>query len=350
MGTTARKATADFIPLPGASLLPFVSISGNTPTIVDGDSLTLTYRLLGAVSGTFDDGTGAVPIAPGTASFVVHPTADTTYTVTGTSGVGLVSTATWSVSIISPDIEEIDYANFDESSNELSLIGNAAIVNDFANLPLPGDADRLRLTAALGNQSGTAWFRKRQKVGDGFETTFGMHITRTDNGNGADGLAFLVQNSAQGNALAVSNADQGNTANALTVAFDTYMNGGEPSAALLRVASAGTVLALVDLTTIDGLALRSPGRLLDPTGQLAPYQVRIVYAGGLLSVDLDGVRVLNGLAVDLAALGAVNDEGEAYVGFAARTGGSSEAHDITSWTLTTGAPAGTLRLISHSID
>ncbi len=350
LGTELRRATVDIIPIPGASLLPFLSFTGNTATLVSGDPLTFTYQTIGAVSVTYNDGSGDESLALGAGGFVVYPTASTTYTVTATNDAGLVSMIEVPITVISPTINEINYADFDDSGEELSLIGTATISNDYPALPLPGDTDRLRLTGAFGYQSGTAWFRERQAVGNGFETNFGMHITRTDGKVGADGMAFIIQNSAKGSALAVANAEMGVATQALTIGFDTYQNAGEPSAALLRVASAGTVLALVDLTTIADLPLRGPARLLDSTGQAAPYQVRIVYDGAVLNIDLDGIRILSGLAVNLDALGAVDELGTAFVGFAARTVGSGEAHDITSWKLTSGSSAGPLRLISSDID
>lgn len=350
LGTLARRASPGLIPFPGVSLLPFAALSGNASFSFSGEPVVITYQALGATTAVFNDGVSDQNLAPGTGGFVVNPTETTTYTLTVTNANELVSTAQLTVTVISPAIDEIAYANFDDSSNELSLLGNAGIVNAYPDLPLPGDAARLRLTAMAGGQVGNAWFRKRQDVGQGFETNFGMHITRTDGGNGADGMAFIIQNSSQGSELVVASVESGGAADALTIAFDTYINAGDPSAALLRVASSGNVLALVDLTTVPGLALRGDAKLLDPTGQAAPYQVRITYDGALLDVDLDGVRILTGLAVDLAALGAVDENGAAIVGFGARTGGSFEAHDITSWTLTSGAPAAPLRLISSNID
>jgi hypothetical protein len=67
----------------------------------------------------------------------------------------------------------------------LSLVGDAA---------LPGKT--LRLTSAKGDRSGAAWFREKQPVASGFDTTFQFQLTHPGGlGHGADGFAFVLQNS-----------------------------------------------------------------------------------------------------------------------------------------------------------
>ena len=64
-----------------------------------------------------------------------------------------------------------------------------------------------------------------------------------------------------------------------------------------------------------------------------------------------GAAAAHGLrGIDLAAIGAVNSEGKAFVGFGARTGGLSHATDITSWVLTTPEPAIDFRVTAWQID
>jgi hypothetical protein len=58
---------------------------------------------------------------------------------------------------------------------------------------------------------------------------------------------------------------------------------------------------------------------------------------GDLDVCFKGVQVIADLNLDLAAIGAVAGTGKAYVGFAARSGGACESHDITRWVLTEGS-------------
>ncbi|HXS92962.1 MAG TPA: L-type lectin-domain containing protein [Candidatus Limnocylindrales bacterium] len=53
----------------------------------------------------------------------------------------------------------------------------------------------LRLTGAEEFEAGAAWFRNKQPVLEGFETTFTFRLTKQDPvAGGADGVAFVVQN------------------------------------------------------------------------------------------------------------------------------------------------------------
>jgi hypothetical protein len=56
----------------------------------------------------------------------------------------------------------------------------------------------LRLTTASNFLAGAAWFREKQPVVEGFETTFTFRLTKQDRyRGGADGPAFVVQNDGQ---------------------------------------------------------------------------------------------------------------------------------------------------------
>lgn len=342
-----RQIETFFIPFPGSSLFPLAQLRGSASTLVAGDVLQLTYDVSGSQTATLSDGTTTTPLTTASGTLQLSPTTSTTYTLTSTATGGGVSTTTLNVVVINPAITNIAYANFDQSNDELSLLGGAEVLNDFLLRPLPGDTDRLRLTPELNSRSGSAWFRKRQNVGAGFETTFAMQISRTDSGTGADGLGFVVQNAPAGSDLQILNVHDMRATDALVVVFDTYSSGG----AGLRIGGDGQEIGYVNLAEVPGLTLRGGTRIQDPTGQGAPYQVRISYVPGNLTVSVDGIVVLENLSVDLADLGAVDGDGNAYVGFSAATGGLNEAHDITSWTLTPGAPVvSELELISSAFN
>jgi hypothetical protein len=54
----------------------------------------------------------------------------------------------------------------------------------------------LRLTAAQRHQAGAAWFEEKQKLTGGFESSFEFQLTGQGGlGPGADGFAFVLQNS-----------------------------------------------------------------------------------------------------------------------------------------------------------
>src|SRR6185369_13230439 len=53
----------------------------------------------------------------------------------------------------------------------------------------------LRLTDAKKQQAGAVWYATREPVTAGFDTTFVFKLTKQGGlGNGADGLAFVLQN------------------------------------------------------------------------------------------------------------------------------------------------------------
>ena len=54
----------------------------------------------------------------------------------------------------------------------------------------------LRLTPAQRDRAGAVWYTAKQTVASGFETSFQFQLTQQGGlGRGADGLAFVVQNS-----------------------------------------------------------------------------------------------------------------------------------------------------------
>jgi hypothetical protein len=346
-----RGATIQVIPLPEISTLPNVApiiedFDSDAPTVVNGEPAVLRWRSSFGASATIDDGSGPVSV-PTTGTLSVSPTTDSTYTLTVTGDNG-TATAEYDVAVVNPTITEICYENFDSAGEELSLLGSAEIVNDFETLANPGDFNRLRLTPIEGSQGGSAWFRSRVGTSIGFDTTFDLHFPSGGNG-GADGAVFIVQNHPDGN-VAAPNNEAGLGTDALNITFDSYLNGDEASAAMVRVSANGEVLADVDLTSIPELGIAGD---LTQTNDSTPYTIQVGYtSSGLLSVLVNQVLVVSELSVDLDAIGAVDENGEAYVGFSARTGGLFEAHDVTSWCYTEGEPVllGSVRLVDYSFD
>jgi hypothetical protein len=87
----------------------------------------------------------------------------------------------------------------------IAIAANVAAIrfDDFASvegLSLVGDAmvadNVLRITRAKPNKAGAAWVREKQPVGSGFDTMFQFQLTQQGGlGHGADGFAFVLQNS-----------------------------------------------------------------------------------------------------------------------------------------------------------
>ena len=225
----------------------------------------------------------------------------------------------------------IQFDDFDgDATQALSFAGNARIA---------GHA--LRLTRAYHDQSGAVWFREKQPVSAGFETTFQFQLTKQGGlGHGADGFAFVLQNSGpdalggRGSAggFAVADKTYGFREKAIpwsiAVFFDTYRNDEEhdPSNNYVSFCTYGRPADM-----------RWPANRLaftrDLTVRLKDRQVhtaRIVFRPAVLSVFLDGSDVLALQApVDLSVV--VDSHGSAWVGFTASTGGGWENHDILNW-------------------
>ena len=231
-----------------------------------------------------------------------------------------------------------------------AVTGAAAIrFDDFASvakLVLVGDAGvsgkALRLTPAKGDRSGAAWFREKQQVASGFETTFQFQLTHAGGtGHGADGFAFVLQNSGpealggRGSAggFAVEDPDfihrrEKPIAWSIAVFFDTYRNKdeGDPSNNYVSFCTYGKPADLrwpaARLSFIPNL----PINLKD--GNVHTAHIR--FRPPVLSVFLDDASapVLESV-VDLSIV--LDQQGGAWVGFTASTGGGYENHDILNW-------------------
>jgi len=229
------------------------------------------------------------------------------------------------------------------------LLGDAAVTGK-----------TLRLTQAKGDRSGAAWFREKQPVGSGFETTFQFQLTHQGGlGHGADGFAFVVQNSGpealggRGSAggFAVEDPDFRHRRESaipwsVAVFFDTYRNEeeGDPSANYVAFCTYGTPSEM-----------RWPARRLAFTPNLSiqlkdqkVHTARILFQPPVLSVFLDNssAPVLESV-VDLSIV--VDRQGGAWVGFTASTGGGYENHDILNWHFTGTDVASSMSVVSSHI-
>lgn len=356
--TTRQVVSQDFPLAPVSTVLPVAMLSGETK-VVAGEPITLVWSTSGAASVEINGVPGPLEAS---GSVDVTPAADTTYTLTATSSASAVMTASLVVDVITPAITTIDYANFNGSGEELALIGQASVLNDFANRPAPADANRLRITPDQGSSTGAAWFRKRVDTSAGFETEFDLHLVNLLGPNpGADGMAFVIHNDPRRTqAFPTVNHENGLPSNALNICFDSHFNGApETSAAAITVREGNILTATVDLQPSAKLPLGGTPEIPDMSqtvGTAAPYRVRVGYlpptesTAGDLDVYINGMLVIDSLQIDLQGVAQATDEnGLAYVGFTARTGGFFEAHDVTSWSFFEGAPAPPFMLLSSTV-
>jgi hypothetical protein len=199
----------------------------------------------------------------------------------------------------------------------------------------------MRLTPARTNRAGAAWYTERLRVGDGFESTFQFQLTRQGGlGNGADGLAFVLQDtgtSAVGGPGAAGGfalgsyefASRPGIPRSIAVFFDTFQNTdvGDPSDNFVVVATNGSTPEMKWPPPRLGLVPRLDVTLKD--GRI--HTARILYRPPVISVFLDDLTtpVLTS-SIDLASV-VDPATGTAYVGLTASTGAGWENHDILSW-------------------
>lgn len=214
---------------------------------------------------------------------------------------------------------------------------NLADLNLAGSARLEGEA--LRLTPSEPHLAGAAWLRDKQIAGNGFETEFEFRLSEAGGlGGGADGFAFVLQNSGpsalggtgSGGGFALGNdGSVGAIPQSIAVFFDTYRNEeiGDPSNNFVTICTAGTPEDL-----------HWPPARLDSSKKLAvnlkdrkAHTARLIYQPPVLTVFLDRKRVLS-TAVDLSTV--LNPDGSAWIGFTASTGGGYENHDILRWSFT----------------
>jgi hypothetical protein len=223
---------------------------------------------------------------------------------------------------------------------------------DFAshqNLNIAGNAHYsgsiLRLTDATQQRAGGVWYVNKEPVANGFDTTFRFKLTDQGGlGNGADGLAFVLQNngpsalagrgSAGGWGLGDGqrNHNSPGIPRAIAIFFDTHRNDEDhdPSDNYIGIFTNG-----------GPRDMRWPPHRLAYTRHLFVvlkdgnvHTARILYRRPVLSVYLDDLSkpvLVSSVDISLVA----DRAGSAWVGFTASTGSGYENHDLLSWSFNT---------------
>jgi hypothetical protein len=216
--------------------------------------------------------------------------------------------------------------------------GNADLV---PTMTLVGDAKRsaaeLWLTTDTPGQRGGAWSPDELDVANGFIAQFTMRIS---GGWGGDGFAFVIQASA-GDALgggggAIGYGVNGGLIkaipNSVAVEFDTFANWeeGDPPGLDISVHTRGTLPNDQAERYSIGSTTHVP-----PFSNGSVHHFVVGYEPGTLTILAEG-RELLAVPVDLATLLAL-DDGRAWLGFTAATGGVSESHEILAFTVSSGS-------------
>src|SRR5262245_48840252 len=232
------------------------------------------------------------------------------------------------------------------------------------SLNLLADARRsgnaLRLTPAKNDRHGAAWLATRQPVAGGFETEFQFQLTNQGGlGKGADGLAFVLQNSGpdaiagigSSGGFAIGNGtgdlNSSGIARSIAVFFDTYRNEEEhdPSNNYVAICTHGKVGEMQWPPARLAIIPKLKANLKDKRVHLA----RITFEPPVMRVFLDDLRspVLTS-TVDLSTV--VDAAGTTFLGFTASTGGGYENHDLLRWSFNGLKPDITSAMVTSDIS
>ncbi|MCU0533101.1 MAG: DUF4347 domain-containing protein [Hydrococcus sp. Prado102] len=222
----------------------------------------------------------------------------------------------------------INFSNF-SSIADLTLNGNAAQA-----------VNVVRLTPALTNQAGSAFFNTPFTIDSNtsFQTSFQFRLHGGNGTSGAEGFAFMLQNSTAGaNALGEYGGSLGYDdaspiagipiARSLAIEFDTFKNSWDSNNNHIALMRNGIV------TT--GLARGNPSIDLN-SGNLHTAWIEYNGSNNVLKVFVSNtttkpITPLFTRQVDLFTEVGAN----AFVGFSAGTGGQSNNQDIANWQFTT---------------
>ncbi|MCW0218139.1 MAG: Ig-like domain-containing protein [Prosthecobacter sp.] len=289
----------------------FTAVNANASLAVYGvapGSGLVTYSATSLPPGlTLQSSTGVISGAPTTIG-----TYDTKITVTD----GITSASTTFTWTITPANVSYDYANFTGSSGNFQLNGNASF-----------NGSVLQLTPNGSSLAGTAFVKTPIPISDGTSFTTRFVFRMNGSGDGADGMTFMLQNddlTSLGN-LGGGLGYEGILAS-LAIELDTYAGGGDPNANHIGIITHGL--------TSPHLSTYTPGFDLEngashtlwleydgPTNTL-----RIYLAQGVVTTR-PTTPVLTQTGIDLPALTGPN----AWVGFSGATGGSTNTHEVLSW-------------------
>jgi Legume lectin domain len=246
--------------------------------------------------------------------------------------------------------------NPDFSSNQtcLTLNGTTPGYPGFYTT-VSGSGTVLRLTPNSTDTAGSGWYNTQQPVSGAFSTTFTFQLSGGNTQDSpADGIAFVIQNSAAQGANALGDdgcgigfgddsaigctPSTGGIANSVAIEFNTYLNQGiDPSDSDVAIQNcSGTLANSVDpgcrIAVNDLTLLNPPINMAD--GNV--HSVTINYSGPsttLLDVIVDNIDLFpGGIVFNMTTIGL--NSGNAWVGFTAATGGGDDNQDILSWTFT----------------
>jgi WD40 repeat protein len=211
----------------------------------------------------------------------------------------------------------------------------------------------IMLTPSEGDEKGALWHNKLVPVREGFVMDFSFIMTEGNVGNsqegslpGADGLAFVIQNSTP-DTIGFSGGGIGyeNISNSLAVEFDTFANDSlqiedykDPNGNHVAVQSLGPLKISARHSPENTLAINSDIMIL--RSDSTKYYVKIDYKQedesfrvflDTIEITEDAIPVINIENFDLSELLNLTGGNRAYIGLTAATGSAWEKHYIVDW-------------------
>lgn len=144
------------------------------------------------------------------------------------------------------------------------------------NLNIVGDAhysgNAVRLTDARLQMAGGVWYTAKEPVAGGFDTTFKFQLTEQGGlGNGADGLAFVLQNDAPSALAGRGSAGGWGWATVTDIMTDRAFRSRLPSSSILS----RTMRIMILRTTTSGSSPTAD--LATGAGRLAAWATRSIF-------------------------------------------------------------------------
>lgn len=298
-------------------------------------TVTVEYLTVGvtATAGVdFTGRTGTLTFAPGETEKTVRLTiledalveSNETFgfTIENVTGGGtLLVPRTATITIQDNDVSLPNFTNF-SNTGKINFNGSAVAASN-----------QLQLTSTGMSQAGSAFFVDPVTVNasTSFQTQFRLQMT--GGVGGADGMAFVIQNSADGaDALGTFGVGLGYQflERSLAIEFDTYQNQSETNGNHVAVVVNGNVLSPI----IE----RNPSFDLNSG---SAFNVWVDYNG---SANQLAVYLSTGASKPAQALIVVDVDladivgNRAYLGFTAGTGGLANSHRVLNWSFATTTP------------
>jgi len=298
---------------------------GNQVSAMNTAALLAVYGIApgkGAVSYSVTSLPPGLTLQSNTGIINGTPTTTGTYTprVTVTDGITSASTEfTWT---ITPPNVNHEYATFTGGNSTLQINGNASI-----------NGAVLELTPNGANLAGSAFLKNPVPISanTSFMTRFVFRMNGA--GDGADGMAFVLQNDRV-NALGSAGGGLGyeGIIESLAIELDTYAGGSDPNANHIGVITSGVVSPHLGTYNVpfdlENGASHTAWAEYDGTANT----LNVYLAQGVVTTR-PATPVLSLPNIDLTTLIGPS----AWVGFTGATGGSTNTHEVISWSFNSNA-------------